>query len=119
MRWKLALLSLPVFEKHKFVSELIEKKQIYIKLLIKIQNLAIMTLKVKKITTNYQMCTKFLNLQNSLKKGKFKDILFLNSTLEELSNDTTHDSLRLICISAKIDWTKNKKKRFSIWFFRL
>ena len=49
-------------------------------------------------------------LQSSItprKKTKFKKIfLLLNSTLDQLFNDTTHISLRRIYRSAKIHWTK-------------
>ena len=50
---------------------------------------------------------KILIFDKSSKKNKIQKIfLILNSTLEELFNDTTHISLRWIYRSAKIDWTK-------------
>ena len=49
----------------------------------------------------------FSNLDNSLSKTKIKKNFFVPySTLDELSNDTSLNSLRSIYRSAKIVWTK-------------
>ena len=53
------------------------------------------TLKVNKSEPNIQCSHETLNLNNSLKKTKFKKIfIFLSSTLDELFIDTTHSSQR-------------------------
>ena len=53
------------------------------------------TVKVNKSEPYIQCSHENLNLDNSSKKTKLKKIfLILNSTLDELFNDTTHISLR-------------------------
>ena len=64
-------------------------------------------LKSEQNHANIACWHKTLNLYNSSKITKFKKIfLILNSTLDELFNDTIHISLRWIYRPAKIDWTK-------------
>ena len=71
------------------------------------------TLKVNKIMPNIPSHKTSILDNSSKKKTKFKSIfLFLNSTLEQLFNDTTHISLRWIYRLVKIDWTKK-----TIWVY--
>ena len=64
----------------------------------------------KNYTKSEQISRVHTKLQSSItprKKTEIKKIfLILNSTLDQLFNDTTHISLRRIYRSAKIDWTK-------------
>ena len=51
--------------------------------------------KVNKSEPNIPCSHEILNLNNSSKKTKFKKLFSIsNSTLDELSNDTTHISVR-------------------------
>ena len=64
------------------------------------------TLKVNKTMPNIPSSHKTSMLHNSRKTKFKKTFLILNSTLEQLFNDTTHISLRWIYRLATIDWTK-------------
>ena len=63
----------------------------------------------KNYTKSEQISRVHTKLQSSIKTKIKKIFLILNSTLDQLFNDTTHISLRQIYQSAKIDWTKKNK----------
>ena len=57
---------------------------------------------------NIQGSRKILNLDNSSKNTTFKKLFLIsNSLLNQLLNDTTHNSLQRTYQSAKIDLTRN------------
>ena len=62
---------------------------------------------VHKNNANRFNIHKILNIVNSLQKTKFiKIFVILYSTPDRLFSDTTHNSIRWIYLSVKIDWTK-------------
>ena len=68
-----------------------------------IENILILRKITLKVNKTSRVHTKLQSSITPRKKRKSKKFLILNSTLEQLFNDTTHISLRRIYRSAKID----------------